>query len=102
MCGLFLVLSLQESGRDSVEVVAQKHLRHLNLTAAWSDVCVTYTLFMDIRRVNILVNEDWWVCIADFSLTIIAGIRTHADTASSQALLFSNDTLTPLTSGGAN
>jgi len=53
-----------------------------------------------IAKANILINENRRACIADFGLTTITGVVTHAATRMSQASLISNDTLMPFTAGG--
>jgi len=51
-------------------------------------------------KANILVNKDRRACIADFGLSTITGVATHATAAASQASLISNDTLMSFTGGG--
>jgi len=51
-------------------------------------------------KANILVNEDRQACIADFGLSTITGVATHAPAGVSQASLISNDTLMSFTVGG--
>ncbi|KAF9641991.1 kinase-like protein, partial [Thelephora ganbajun] len=59
-----------------------------------------YIVHGDLKGANILIDRDRRACIADFSLTTITGVGAQTDSASSQASLFSNDTLAPFTSGG--
>jgi len=51
-------------------------------------------------KANILVNKDRRACIADFGLSTITGVTTHATARASQASLISNDTLMSFTGGG--
>ena len=51
-------------------------------------------------QANILVNKDRRACIADFGLSTITGVATHAAASTSQASLISNDTLMSFTGGG--
>jgi len=51
-------------------------------------------------KANILVNKDRRACIADFGLSTITGVATHAAAGVSQASLISNDTLMSFTGGG--
>jgi len=52
-------------------------------------------------KANILVNKDRRACIADFGLSTITGVATHAAQAgASQVSLISNDTLMSFTGGG--
>ena len=49
-------------------------------------------------QANILINKNRQACIADFGLSTITGVATHAGT--SQASLISNDSLMSFTEGG--
>jgi len=51
-------------------------------------------------KANILVNKERRACIADFGLSTITGVPTHATAGFSQASLISNDTLMSFTGGG--
>ena len=51
-------------------------------------------------QANILINGDRRACIADFGLSTITGIATHAAAGASQESLFLNDTLMSFTGGG--
>jgi len=51
-------------------------------------------------KANILVNKDRRACIADFGLSTITGVATHAAAGISQTSLISNDTLMSFTGGG--
>jgi len=51
-------------------------------------------------KANILINQDRRACIADFGLTTVTGVVTHATAGGSQTSLISNDTLMSFTSGG--
>jgi len=53
-----------------------------------------------IVEANILINENRRACVADFGLTTITGVATHAAAGISQASLISNDTLMSFTAGG--
>jgi serine/threonine protein kinase len=59
--------------------------------------CYSYTSY---TKANILINNDRRACLADFGLSTITGIATHAAAGASRASLFSNDTLMSFTSGG--
>ena len=50
-------------------------------------------------KANILINKDRRACIADFGLSTITGVTTHA-TRASQVSLISNDSLMSFTGGG--
>ncbi|KAF9649111.1 kinase-like protein [Thelephora ganbajun] len=54
----------------------------------------------DLKGANILINKDRRACIADFGLTTITGVVTHAAARSSQASLISNESLMSFTAGG--
>ena len=49
-------------------------------------------------KANILINKDRQACIADFGLSTITGVATHA--GASRTSLISNDTLMSFTGGG--
>ena len=49
-------------------------------------------------KANILINKDRQACIADFGLSTITGVATHA--GASRASLISSDTLMSFTGGG--
>jgi len=51
-------------------------------------------------KANILVNKDRRACIADFGLSTITGVTTHATAAASQLSLISGDSLMSFTGGG--
>ncbi|KAF9649119.1 hypothetical protein BDM02DRAFT_3186537 [Thelephora ganbajun] len=51
-------------------------------------------------KANILINKDRRACVADFGLTAITGVVTHAAARSSQASLTSNESLMSFTGGG--
>jgi len=51
-------------------------------------------------KANILVNKDRRACIADFGLSTITGVTTHATAGASQASLISQDSLMSFTGGG--
>jgi serine/threonine protein kinase len=51
-------------------------------------------------KANILINRDQRACLADFGLSTIAGVATHAAAGASRASLISNDTLMSFTAGG--
>ena len=51
-------------------------------------------------KANILINKDRRACIADFGLTTITGVATHASARASRVSLISNDTLMSFTAGG--
>ena len=53
-------------------------------------------------QANILINGDRRACIADFGLSTVTGIATHAAAAAmaSRASLMSNETLMSFTGGG--
>ena len=51
-------------------------------------------------KANVLINGDRRACIADFGLTTITGVVTHASARASQVSLISNDTLMSFTAGG--
>jgi len=53
-----------------------------------------------IAKANVLINENRRACIADFGLTTITGVVTHAAAGISQTSLISNDTLMSFTAGG--
>ena len=50
-------------------------------------------------KVNILINEDRQACIADFGLSTITGVTTHAP-GRARTSLVSMDSLMSFTSGG--
>ncbi|KAF9643694.1 kinase-like protein [Thelephora ganbajun] len=54
----------------------------------------------DLKGANILINKDRRACIADFGLTTITGVVTHAAAGGSQASLISNESLMSFTGGG--
>jgi serine/threonine protein kinase len=51
-------------------------------------------------KANILINKDRRACLADFGLSTITGIATHAVAGASRTSLISNDTLMSFTAGG--
>ena len=51
-------------------------------------------------KANILINKDRRACIADFGLSTITGIVTHASARASRTSFISNDTLMSFTAGG--
>jgi serine/threonine protein kinase len=51
-------------------------------------------------KANILINKDRRACIADFGLSTITGVATHASARASRTSLISNDTLMSFTAGG--
>jgi len=51
-------------------------------------------------KANILVNKDRLACIADFGLSTITGVATHAAARVSQMSLISDETLMSFTGGG--
>ena len=51
-------------------------------------------------KANILINKDRRACIADFGLTTITGVASHAGSEASWTSLISNDTLVSFTAGG--
>lgn len=52
------------------------------------------------KKANILINGDQRACIADFGLSTITGVATHAAAGASKTSLISNDTLMSFTAGG--
>jgi len=56
----------------------------------------------DLKGANILINEHRRACIADFGLTTVTGVVTHATTGFSRASVISNDTLMSFTGGGTS
>jgi hypothetical protein len=59
-----------------------------------SATCHSYT------KANILINKDRRACLADFGLSTITGVATHAIAGTSRTSLISNDTLMSFTAGG--
>jgi len=51
-----------------------------------------------LTKANILINKERRACIADFGLSTITGVATHA--GASRASLISNETLMSFTGGG--
>ena len=51
-------------------------------------------------KANILINKHRRACIADFGLTTITGVTTHASAGASRVSLISNDSLMSFTTGG--
>ena len=51
-------------------------------------------------KANILINRNRRACIADFGLSTVTGVATHAAAGASQASLISNDTVMSFTAGG--
>jgi serine/threonine protein kinase len=51
-------------------------------------------------KANILINKHRRACLADFGLSTITGVATHAAARASKASLISNESLMPFTSGG--
>ncbi|KAF9649103.1 hypothetical protein BDM02DRAFT_3167185 [Thelephora ganbajun] len=81
--------------------------RHVNRTMLLVDVAngLRYMhglriVHGDLKGANILINKDRRACIADFGLTTITGIVTHAATGSSQASQITNESLMSFTAGG--
>jgi len=58
----------------------------------------TYT--QSSTKANILINKHRRACIADFGLSTITGVPTHAPAGASQASLISQDSLMSFTGGG--
>ena len=61
---------------------------------------VSALILQPSMKANILVDRDRRACIADFGLSTITGVGTHAAARASQASLISNDTLMSFTGGG--
>jgi serine/threonine protein kinase len=53
-------------------------------------------------KANILINKDQRACLADFGLSTITGITSHATAGTSQTSLISNETLMSFTEGGTH
>ena len=51
-------------------------------------------------KANVLINKDRRACLADFGLSTITGVATHATAGASRTSLLSNDTLMSFTAGG--
>jgi serine/threonine protein kinase len=51
-------------------------------------------------KANILINKDRRACIADFSLTTVTGVGSHAAPGASPISTMSDDTLMSFTAGG--
>ena len=53
-----------------------------------------------LTKANILVNKERRACLADFGLSTITGVATHATAGVTRSSLISNDTLMSFTGGG--
>ena len=53
-------------------------------------------------KANILINRNQRACLADFGLSTITSIATHAAAGASRASLISNDTVMSFTAGGTH
>jgi serine/threonine protein kinase len=51
-------------------------------------------------KANVLINKDRRACLADFGLSTVTGVATHATAGASRMSLLSNDTLMSFTAGG--
>jgi serine/threonine protein kinase len=51
-------------------------------------------------KANILINKDRRACLADFGLSTVTGVATHATAGASRTSLISNETLMSFTAGG--
>jgi serine/threonine protein kinase len=51
-------------------------------------------------KANILINRNRRACLADFGLSTITGLATHATAGASRTSLISNDTLMSFAAGG--
>ena len=77
------------------------------MSSAWfTGISRAYAVLLNRRRgishsspkANILINKDRQACIADFGLSTITGVTTHA--GASRGSLISNDSLMSFTEGG--
>jgi serine/threonine protein kinase len=57
-------------------------------------------LYLAHPKANILINKDRRACLADFGLSTVTGVATHATAGASRTSLISNETLMSFTSGG--
>jgi serine/threonine protein kinase len=55
---------------------------------------------LTLPKANILIKKDRRACLADFGLSTITGVATHAAAGGSRASLISDDTLVSFTPGG--
>ena len=67
--------------------VCMNRLKHLH-------ICHSST------KANVLINKDRGACLADFGLSTVTGVATHATAGGSQTSLVSNVTLMSFTAGG--
>jgi serine/threonine protein kinase len=72
-------------------------LKGVRIFPKWN---VSTLTFHPSTKANILINRDRRACLADFGLSTITGVATHAAARASLASLISNDTVMSFTTGG--